>query len=343
MQVHPWNEPIRARLAAGRARSAHAWLLAGPAGVGKTRCALAFARHLLGADGDERAGALFEAGTHPDMHVLARDADAEDSEALEHLYARRHLDERAKGTKPKTVITVGQVRRLIQAMSTCAHSGARKVALVLDAHLMNINAANALLKMLEEPPEGTVLVLVSDRVHRLPATVRSRCTMESFDVPARGQGRAWLAECVGADAPLDVALDLAGGAPLEAARLIAGGRIERRGEWLDGVAALCDGRADTARVAEVGRQAGLADALAWLQKLLVDLARCRLNAPPERRFNSDREQWLQKQAQRLQLENTLELIDAIGRMRQDVDGPLDATLLLEDTLNRARRAVTGAD
>lgn len=340
MPVHPWNQTVWGYLTAPRTRSAHAWMFAGPRGTGKTQCAMAFARHLLGADTDERTAQLFDAGTHPDIHVVAREIDVEDSDELHHRYAHRHIEERSKGAKPKTVIAIGQVRHLIEALSTRPHSGPCKVALILDAHTMNINAANALLKLLEEPPDDTVLVCVTDQVHRLPATVRSRCAIVTFAMPPRETARDWLAGHVDGDT-VDAILDLAGGAPLEALRLFEEDHVTTRRKWLEGLEALYAGQTDAAAVAELGRQVGLADALALSQKVLVDLARCRLHAPPERLFNSDKGQWLQKRAERLQLQATLDLIDAIGRLRQDIDGPLDPNLLLEDTLIQMRQAVIG--
>ncbi|MBS1269903.1 MAG: DNA polymerase III subunit delta' [Gammaproteobacteria bacterium] len=340
MPVHPWNQTVWEHLTAPRTRSTHAWLFAGARGLGKTHCAMAFAKHLLGANNDARTGKFFEAGSHPDMHVIARAIDIEDSDALHHRYARRHTEERAKGTKPKTVIAIGQIRHLIESLNTRAHSGQCKVALLSDAHTMNINAANALLKLLEEPPEDTVLVCVTDRMHRLPATVRSRCAIVTFSVPPRDTARGWLTTQVDTES-VDVALDLAGGAPLEALRLIQEDRIQTRRKWLTGLEALCSGKADAASIAELGKQIGLPDALALSQKVLVDLARRRLRAPPDRLFNSDESQWLQKRSKRLQLEVTFALINKIGRMRQDIDSPLDANLLLEDMLIQMRYAVTG--
>lgn len=338
MSVYPWNRSAWEYLTASRARSTHAWLFAGPAGLGKSQCAMAFARRLVGADDDQRAAELFDAGTHPDVHVIARDIDAEDSDALEHRYARRHLDERAKGSKPRSVITIGQIRRLVEVLATRAHSGRHKVALLLDAHLMNINAANALLKVLEEPPEDTVLVCVSDQLHRLPATVRSRCSILTFAPPPRDEARGWLAEQLDSEA-IEVALDLAGGAPLAARTLIEEDRIEARRQWLAGLEALFSTKAEIGAVADLGKQTGLHDTLALSQKVLIDLVRCRLGAPVDRLFNSDKSQWLQKRSERLQLESTFDLIDAIGRMRQDVDGPLDTQLVIEDMLIRMRQAV----
>jgi len=339
MTVHPWNRDIWDMLVASRPRSAHAWLFNGPRGLGKTRCALAFAKHLLGGDEKARAGRLFEARSHPDMHVIARDIDVEGSEALVHVYARRHLEERPKGSKPKTVITIGQVRRLIEAMGTRPHTARRKVALLLDAHLMNINAANALLKLLEEPPEDTVLIAVSDRPDRLPATLRSRCAGVVFGIPQRQTARAWLLEQAPAG-PVDAALDLAGGAPLEALQCIEEDRLAARRQWLETLEGLFSGRLDPAAAAETGRKQGLAETLTLSQKVLVDLARCRLGASPERLFNADQAAWLQKRAERLQLSQAFDLIDTLGRRRQDSDGPLDVNLLLEDLLLQMRQAVS---
>ena len=340
--IHPWNEDIWRYLTAQRARSAHAWLFTGPRGLGKTQCALAFARHLLAGGDNRRAARLFDAGTHPDMHVIAREIEVENDDALAHRYARRHLEERRKGTKPKTVITIWQIRHLIEAMSTRAHSGRYKLALLLDAHWMNVNAANALLKLLEEPPEGTVLICVTDQIHRLPATLRSRCAPVVFSVPPRETARRWLAGQVESES-VDVALDLAGGAPLVALELLEEDRVDIRRKWLAGLEALYSGKADSAAVAELGKQIGLDDSLALSQKVLADLARCRLGAPQERLFNRDRMPWLQKRSQQLQLQAVFDLIDHIGRIRQDVDGPLDTNLLLEDTLIQMRRAVTGGN
>ncbi|MGA8259200.1 MAG: DNA polymerase III subunit delta' C-terminal domain-containing protein [Arenicellales bacterium] len=338
--IHPWNEDIWRYLTAPRARSAHAWLFTGPRGLGKAQCALAFARHLLTGDDNPRAAQLFDAGTHPDMHVIAREIEVEGDDRLAHRYARRHLEERRKGTKPKTVITIWQIRHLIEAMSTRAHTSRHKVAVLLDAHWMNVNAANALLKLLEEPPGGTVLICVTDQMHRLPATVRSRCALATFPVPPRETARRWLAGQSDSKS-LDVALDLAGGAPLAALQLLEGDRVDIRRKWLAGLEALYGGKADPAAVADLGRQIGLDDSLALSQKVLVDLARCRLGAPEERLFNRDKAPWLQKRAQRLQLQAVFDLINQIGRIRQDVDGPLDTNLLLEDMLIQMRHAVIG--
>jgi len=339
MTVHPWNQELWATLVAPRGRSAHAWLFSGPAGLGKTQCAMSFARFLLGADDEPRGRKLFEAGSHPDMHVIAREIDVEGSESLRHAYARRHVEERPKGSKPKTVISIGQVRSLIESLNTRSHTGQHKVALLLDAHLLNINAANALLKLLEEPPRDTVLIAVSDRIDRLPATLRSRCSIVGFQVPERETARAWLAGRIRSDA-LDSALDLAGGAPIAALRLIGEERLEARREWLETLEAVFSGRLDTPSAAEHGKRLGLAEALLLSQKLLVDLVRCRMGSPAQRLYNTDQAGWLQERAERLQLAATFDLIDIIGRKRQDSDGPLDVNLLLEDLLSRMREAVT---
>lgn len=340
MTVHPWNQLVWDYLTAARTRSAHAWLFAGPPGLGKSQLAMSFARHLVTEAGNTRNGRLFDAGSHPDIHVIVREVDVEENDELAHRYARRHIEERSKGTKPKTVITVGQVRSLIHALSTRAHSAPHKVAVLLDAHTMNVNAANALLKVLEEPPDDTVLVLVTDQMNRLPATVRSRCAIVNFVTPPRDAARRWLGAQI-QSTQIDAALDLTGDAPLQALQLIQEDGVESCEKWLKALEALYGGRVDTATVAELGNQIGLGDVLGLSQKTLVDLARCRLAPESVRLFNTHHKQWLQKHADRLQLQETFELIDSIGRLRQDVDGPLDSHLLLEDILIQMRNVVAG--
>ena len=138
---------------------AHAYLLHGPAGVGKRAAARAFAAALLG---DERR---VEAGTHPDLFLL---------EALGEM------------------IRIDEVRALHRDLHMRPYEAERRVYVIADAHLLNEDAADALLKDLEEPPPYAVIVLVADELGPLPATIRSRCQLVPFR-RALGAGGARLA------------------------------------------------------------------------------------------------------------------------------------------------------
>ncbi|MDQ2695734.1 MAG: DNA polymerase III subunit delta', partial [Pseudomonadota bacterium] len=208
----PWHQDPWARLwerhRAGRLP--HALLCCGPAGLGKRRFAQRFAQALLcqSPDGDGapcgrcRRCRLFAAGSHPD-------------------YLRLEPAEAGKS------IAVDQVRRLGEFLGLTSHFGGFRPALLAPADSLNRNAANALLKTLEEPPAAGVLLLVTDAPSRLPATVRSRCQRLAFAPPDPAAALAWLAPQVGGHDPA-VLLALAGGSPLTALACSDAETLERR-------------------------------------------------------------------------------------------------------------------
>lgn len=145
------------------------WLMIGGEGAGKATLAFELARRLLGAPGNDdpglggmtqvsenQTGALIAAGAHPDLFT-----------------ARRTYDE--KTGRYATEISVDTIRKLTQFMTRTPSLGQWRVAIVDTADDLNRNAANALLKVLEEPPARTTLFLLSAAPGRLLATIRSRC------------------------------------------------------------------------------------------------------------------------------------------------------------------------
>ena len=168
----------------------HAYLLHGPRGVGKTTAALAFAGELLG---DTRR---VVARIHPDLVVV---------EALGEM------------------IRIDRIRDLHHDLHMRPFEGARRVYVVLDAHLLNEDAADALLKDLEEPPSYATMVLVADELGPLPETIRSRCQLVPFKRLSGAAVRAWIeTESPGIDAAEAAAL----------AR-VASGRLDRARRLLD--------------------------------------------------------------------------------------------------------------
>src|SRR5437764_10862025 len=140
-------EAKRLLLAALAEGPAHAYLFHGPAGVGKRAAAIAFAASLLG--GDERV----ERRAHPDLYVLEPLGDQ---------------------------IRIDAIRALRRDLHMRPFEADRRVYLVFGADLMNEDAADALLKDLEEPPPYAVLVLVANELGPLPETIRSRCQLVPF-------------------------------------------------------------------------------------------------------------------------------------------------------------------
>jgi DNA polymerase-3 subunit delta' len=150
----------------------HAWLLTGPRGIGKATLAWRFARFLLAG----QAGGLFGA---PDSLEVAREApgralvDARSHPDLFHL--RRTLDPNARELRIRNEIAVADVRELGSFMHMTPAMGNWRVAIVDAADEMNIASANAVLKILEEPPPNSVLLMVAHAPGRLLPTIRSRC------------------------------------------------------------------------------------------------------------------------------------------------------------------------
>ena len=112
-------------------------------------------------------------------------------------------------------IKVEQIRALNEILALTAHGSSASVAIIHPADLLNANSANALLKTLEEPRAGVLIVLVAEVSARLPATVLSRCLRMQVTLPSRAEGAAWLRRQRG-EADWEAVLDIVGGAPLRA-------------------------------------------------------------------------------------------------------------------------------
>lgn len=213
--MHPWNEPVFESLKRRLETLPHALLLHGPRGVGKLALAERAAQLILceSADAARRpCGACdgcrwFLGGNHPDFRRL-------EPEALSKVSSDTEEEAPARGAKPSTEIKVDQVRELADFLNIGSHRGRRRVALVHPADDMNLNAANALLKGLEEPPASALFILVAHRPARLLPTIRSRCVAVPVPVPGRDIALKWLSAQGVKDAPRW--LPYAGGAPLRA-------------------------------------------------------------------------------------------------------------------------------
>jgi DNA polymerase III subunit delta' len=154
-------------------RLPHAWLFSGPRGIGKATLAFRFARFLF-AEG-AAAGALFAApptalAVAPDHPVFRRVASGGHADLL---VVERSVDPKRK--KLRSEIVVDDTRAIAGFLRLTPAEGAWRVVIVDGADMMNRNAANALLKILEEPPRKALLLLVSDNPGRLLPTIRSRC------------------------------------------------------------------------------------------------------------------------------------------------------------------------
>jgi len=207
----PWQQQQWRQLQVllASARLPHALLLHGPDGIGKRQFAQALVRLLLCAKPGEAGNCgrchacdLSRVGNHPDWYALGPDGKA----------GRIRID---------------PVRELCRALAGTAQLSGNKAAVVASAELFNTNAANALLKTLEEPPPNTYLILLSHRPRLLAATVRSRCQAVAFGLPPVELAVDWLVAQGIALEPAAAALSVASGRPLRAAEWLQGGQLEQ--------------------------------------------------------------------------------------------------------------------
>jgi len=235
-----WLRPARERLLASiqQDRVSHALLIQDAPGAGGAQLGSWLAQQLLGVSEVER---------HPD-------------------FTRIGLLEESKQ------IRVEQVRELAAHLALASHQGGFKVALIDPADALNWNAANALLKTLEEPPARTVLILIAQQPSRLPATLLSRCQRIRIRAPEREPALEWLKTFIG-EGPWEAVLDVIGNAPLLAAQLDPRAVLQIRDETLGALADLVARRADAAQLAEGWSRTELALRLACFETWLTERIR----------------------------------------------------------------------
>lgn len=204
-QQDQWNKMMRLKQSQ---RLPHAILLYGEEGSGKSDFALSLAASLLCKQplpNDQACGQcsscqLIAAKTHPDLTRL-----------------KPLPPENSKSKKPVLNIRIEVIRKLCSKLSSSSQFEGYRIAIIEKADRMLVQAANALLKTLEEPGDSTLIILVTSRPHRLPVTIRSRCQSLYFPYPGKEVSVDWL-QAQGLKSP-EIALRYAHGAPLTALNL----------------------------------------------------------------------------------------------------------------------------
>ncbi|HCD6621759.1 TPA: DNA polymerase III subunit delta' [Pseudomonas aeruginosa] len=315
--IYPWQQALWSQLG-GRAQHAHAYLLYGPAGIGKRALAEHWAAQLLcqrpaaaGACGGCKACQLLAAGTHPDYFVL----EPEEAE------------------KP---IRVDQVRDLVGFVVQTAQLGGRKVVLLEPAEAMNVNAANALLKSLEEPSGDTVLLLISHQPSRLLPTIKSRCVQQACPLPGAAASLEWLARAL-PDEPaeaLEELLALSGGSPLTAQRLHGQGVREQRAQVVEGVKKLLKQQIAASQLAESWNSVPLPLLFDWFCDWTLGILRYQLTHDEEGLGLADMRKVIQYLGDKSGQAKVLAMQDWLLQQRQKVlnKANLNRVLLLEALL-----------
>jgi DNA polymerase-3 subunit delta' len=260
----PWLRPALERLESAHAarRLGHAWLIAGPPGVGKLNLALVFARRLLER---RRTGDELPDLAPPDAVAALRDrhAPADHHPDLHWLFPE----------EGKTAVSVEQVRDAAAALNLKAHAGGSKVVLLEQADGMTTAAANALLKTLEEPSADTYLLLLADQPNRLPATIRSRCQRLLVGRPTRATIAGWIGVAPERFAEVWV---LTGGSPMQIAALIDGDKINETRSLSRQLELISEDKIALQTVADSWSKADPELALTWVTRELHREIRTRL-------------------------------------------------------------------
>ena len=333
MSYLPWHRSEFERLLAGRAALGHALLIHGPRGIGKLAFATALAQALL-CEGSGRtseacevcpACVWFAAGNHPDIRRVEPES----------LAAQPSGEEQPAEKDSSDQITVDQIRALADFVGASSHRGGAKVILVHPAEALNLNAANALLKSLEEPPAGTIFLLVAHRPSYLPATVRSRCRQVCLARPDADAAAAWLK----AQGIADPALALAhtGNAPLLARELAQADYWQLRNDLFT---SLADPGFDALATAERVRDYDVEEVVGWLQKWSFDILL--QDGVDSIRYNPDFSRPIASLASGIDTLALLRYHRDLIRLQRVVEHPLNARLLFERLLIDYQRAVAPA-
>jgi DNA polymerase-3 subunit delta' len=342
-ELYPWQQDLWQRWTGMRSRPPHALLLKGPQGIGKLDFAMAIAQSLLceeiqaGMRSNSQkspAGGLgcqtcsschwFQQGTHPDFRLIQPEALAVSEEAAD------------SGKKPSKQISVDQIRALSDFFNLSAHQGGYRVVLVHPAEAMNPNAANALLKSLEEPQGKMLFILVTHKPQQLLPTILSRCLALAAAMPPAEASAAWLQQ-QGISDP-HALLAQAGFAPLQALRLAEEdselGEYNRFLQQLRQPAGF-----DVFSLAEQLQKTEPVRVIHWLQQWCYDLASARLAGKV--RYHPELAEHIANLAGKIDAFDLLRYQKELLVARREAAHPLNPKLLFESLLLSYRHAMLG--
>lgn len=347
MNLFDWQKPLWQRLLADSEKLPHALLLAGPEGLGKLAFAQALAARLLCENPPNEPGGMacgncssciwLVSGNHPDFRLIQPE-DGEEAGGPDE--AGDGVPLQAAARKPgQGSIRIDQIRALEDFVFVGSHRHGNRVALISPAEVMNPAGANALLKILEEPPAGVYFILVSSHWRRLLPTVLSRCRSIVFGRPDPVSAERWLVgQGVSAAAEL---LQLAGGAPLVAADWAEQGRLDT---YRKVIAALAEKPVDPVAMAakwatllKAEQGFALPQLVEAVQKWVFDLGLMKIAGCC--RYHEASRAMLERLAAKASATGLMACYHDLLRIRAVARHPLNTQLFLEDMAARYLRAL----
>jgi DNA polymerase-3 subunit delta' len=319
--MYPWQSKQWQHIMRQSTKMPHALLLRGRAGIGKQDFALNLAKAILCQQTSEQQPACnncpscswFAEGTHPDFMLIGAE-DADDAE-----------EGLKKKTTKKSQISVAKIRQLIDYLRLSSHQvNSYRVIVISPADMLNGASANALLKMLEEPPEKTLFLLVTSQPQRLLATITSRCQVIDMPLPSRTDALTWLNEQQVNNA--EIVLDLAGGAPLLALQIAEEGEVGTN--LLKNLA--LGAKLDPFTCAPLFLALGMERAIETLQKWLFDMQVYKL--AQVLRYHAQQAKALQALAKSVNLAQLLRFQDTLIEAKKTANHPLSNEAQLENIL-----------
>ncbi|MBD3610384.1 MAG: DNA polymerase III subunit delta' [Gammaproteobacteria bacterium] len=313
----PWHMDAWNQLVERQRQSSmpHAVLLAGMSGLGKSLLADALARSLLcespnqdgTACGQCKSCQQYHAGSHPDYrHVTPEEG--------------------------KSVIGIEQCRQLSSFLNLTSHYGRYRVVILEPAEQLNVASANSLLKTLEEPSEGGILILVSDKPDALLPTIRSRCQQIKLLPPTHELASQWLSSHLEQGEQVDLLLSLSANAPLKALELANEDKLSQRAELLQGLADVHSGRVNMASVAKAWSDMGIAEVVPSLQMFFADMVRLKSSNQPPVLNNPDARNELQQIAEAVHWKQLYHHLDELNELARRLHSSLNPQMVMEDFL-----------
>ena len=312
--IYPWQQMSWNTLSQGRRNNhmPHALLLAGPEYCGKYDFARSLAKSLLCENRERdtqvacnncKSCSLFEAGSHPD-------------------YTSVRLAEK------KSQIVVDQIRKLNEFVYLSRSYEGSRVVIIEPVERLNINAANSLLKTLEEPPQKTVLILVSSNPSQLIPTIRSRCQVLHLPQPTPLQANEWLSGQT-IENPAEELLAASGGKPMLAKQLDEEERLATRKQLATDILKLLRGSLALANVAKKWEKTPKFDLLDWQLQWVQAMIRSQYLA------DGEVEDTISPHLQRLlvqSVQSLWELHDGLVELKSHVHTSLSPLLFTENML-----------
>lgn len=302
---------------------AHAVLLSGAADIGKLNFCLAYVQRMNCvsptkedyACGDCKDCRLFLARNHPDVRLV-------------------NVDENDDQTKTDQ-IKIDDIRELNQFMNLSRRQAKFKIICINNAEHMNVNAANALLKILEEPSDNAVLFLISSKAESLLPTIKSRCQIWKFALPGDEVALNWL-KSESKHQDWDTLLSVSGARPLYALALHETGVGEARASFYEQVVKLVHGKQKVTEISAILQNEELGRLVTWLQSWCADLLRCHYEKEPVTLENPDIRRSLHSLEGRVDLQSLSDYMQKLIEFRRFSDAPLNKRLFIEDMLVRCQ-------